>query len=176
MRLSRRPMAIAFGAAVALVLQVGTALAQPAPAQPYAADFFACLDAEPQAETCIGRASQPCFRGEPDGETTLGMSMCLAMEGQLWEQELSRTYFEAILALRARDQSNREFFDERFSGAAEALAASQATWRAWAEAECRLVYAEAGSGSIRNLDAGACDQRLAAARLMRLRDILGGER
>lgn len=161
--------------ALALVLVGGAATAQPAPAQPYAPDFFACLDAEPQAQTCIGRASQPCFRAEPDGETTIGMSMCLAMEGTLWEQELSRTYFEAIVLLRQRDRRNAEVFEERFSGAAEALAASQSTWRAWAEAECRLAYAEAGSGSIRNLTAGSCDLRLAAERLMRLRELLEGE-
>ncbi len=155
---------------LAIALLPGSLAAQPAPTQPYEPGFAACIQTAGPQE-CLGQASDACMQSEPGGQTTFGMSACLAMEGQLWSYEISREMMRATRALRAQDAEHREFFDEQFSGAAEALAASQATWAAWAEAECNLVSAEAGSGSIRHLNAGHCTNRLAAERLARLRQI-----
>ncbi|MEM9319818.1 MAG: lysozyme inhibitor LprI family protein [Pseudomonadota bacterium] len=163
--IARQPVA-----AIALSLLALQADAQPVPTAPYVGEFSACLQSR-ASEQCRGRAAQACMDREEGGHTTIGMSECLAMEGQLWSIEIDRELLRATQTLRAQDAENRDAFGEAFAGAAGALAASQATWAAWADAECGLVYAEAGAGSIRTIAAGHCTLDLAVERLQRLRQI-----
>ena len=156
---------------VTCVLSSGFAAAQPSHTGPYEDGFNGCLATE-APEACTGQAAAACMAAEEGGQTTLGMTRCLGMEGVLWSWAISRETTQMLHRLRAIDAGNREFHGEAYSGAAEALAVSRATWEAWAEAECALDYALWGAGSHRNVAAGQCRIALSAARLTRLRSLL----
>ena len=153
------------------VLSPGLAAAQTSRTGPYEDGFSACLATE-APEACMGRAAEACMAAEEGGQTTLGMTRCLGMEGVLWSWAISRETTQMLHRLRAIDARNREFHGEAYSGAAEALAVSRAAWEAWAEAECALDFARWGAGSHRNVAAGQCRLALSAARLTRLRSLL----
>lgn len=156
----------------AVLLFIGAGVAQANPLSPahYADAFEICL-AENPAPDCSRTVYIACLESGEVVPSTFGMTACLNIEGELWEMAISREVTRATHLLRAQDAENRQFFEERFSGAAEALAASQALWTAWLEAECNLEYAEWGSGSHRVIVYGDCILTLSAARFERLRAI-----
>ena len=151
-----------------VVLCVG--LAQPAVAGEYAGLVDACLAAAPAGElgTCIGRASESCMAGEDGGETTLGMSMCMADEVELWDGILNAEYRETMDFAKAMDAGEAEYFPE-YAKRAEALRDAQRAWIAFRDAECALAYAEWGSGSMRHIAGSECVMRMTAERALELR-------
>lgn len=157
-------------------------LALPAAAQdiapsypPYAPAFEACLqDGEPAA--CVGRAAEACRTSGEGGETTLGVTGCYQMEATLWSLAMARALNDARMRSLAADAEDAASgtVGSLFVRRVEALAAAQATWEAWRDAECAAVYAEWGAGSLRNPEAARCTMTLNAARYERLLDYAAG--
>lgn len=99
-------------------------------------------------EQCKGAASTPCIRAD---DTTIGMSLCLSNEADQWDALLTP------LIERARMRE-----PER----AESLQASQASWTAWADAECSYQASAAMGGSAQQPMLAACYRDLTADRVI----------
>ena len=106
--------------------------------------------------------------GEDGGETTLGMSMCMADEVELWDGILNAEYRETMDFAKAMDAGEVEYFPE-YAKRAEALRDAQRAWIAFRDAECALAYAEWGSGSMRHIAGSECVMRMTAERALELR-------
>lgn len=113
---------------------------------------------EPYAP-CVGDAARAC-QALPGGDTTLGITECLMAETRLWEEVMQAEYARQAEELAA------------LPGELPAqLAATQAAWRSYRDAECGLRYAYWIDGSIRTIVAGDCHLRKTAARAQELRDL-----
>jgi uncharacterized protein YecT (DUF1311 family) len=160
---------------VLLALCVGPvcARAQDDAVAPYRGEFEACYGAAEDGSAraaCVGKVSGACMTGEEGGETTLGMSMCMAAETELWDGVLNAEYRETMDFAKAMDADEAQLFPE-FAGRAEALREAQRAWVAFRDAECRLAYAQWGSGSMRHIAGSECMMRMTAERALELRDM-----
>ena len=109
---------------------------------------------------CVGDAAARC-QNRPGGGTTLGISQCLMAETGAWAGLMQTALERKSQALSQKDP-----------GLAEALAATQAAWAAYRDAECGLQYRVWIEGSIRTIVAGQCQLRKTAARALQV-DMLG---
>lgn len=97
---------------------------------------------------CQGAVTQPCFDA-PGGETTHGTVMCYSAEGDAW----ARVMQESLARLSA---GNAEL--------APSLAATQAAWHRYREAECSYRVARWGLGSGARVALASCMAQLTADR------------
>jgi uncharacterized protein YecT (DUF1311 family) len=115
----------------------------------------ACVAAATTREAlwqCKGVLANPCM-SEPDGQTTVGMIECQSREGDAWQALL-----DAHVARLNADDSSRS--DE--------LAAANAAWEAWREAECIYQASEAEGGSLAGVIATGCHADVTADRVIAL--------
>ena len=152
---------------------VGPAWAHDDPRQPeYNAMLDACYqDAEDPAgrSACKGIVSGACME-HPDGQTTLGMSLCAHSETQAWDVLLNAEYRQTLAWAKYMDAEDQENFPE-FAKREAALRDAQRAWLKFREAECGLDYAVWGAGSMRHIAGSACYADMTADRTIRLRDI-----
>lgn len=130
----------------------------------------ACLAAAPAEARagCIGKVSDACIAGAEGGETTLGMSMCMADEAEVWDRLLNAEYRKTMARAKAMDSDEAESFPQ-FANRAVALRDAQRAWIAFRDAECALAYAEWGAGSMRHIAGSECVMRMTAQRALELR-------
>ncbi len=101
---------------------------------------------------CKGAVADPCMNA-PDGQSTMGMIQCQDREGAAWQALL-----DADVARRERDDPGR----------GERLAAANAAWSAWRDAECAYQASEAEGGSLAGVIAAGCHSDVTADRVIAL--------
>ncbi|NCQ24213.1 MAG: hypothetical protein COW54_01915 [Rhodobacteraceae bacterium CG17_big_fil_post_rev_8_21_14_2_50_63_15] len=122
----------------------------------------ACHDAARAGDLsppCVGAAADAC-QALPGGDTTLGISECLLAETYVWADLMQAEYERQAAALSAAP-----------GDLGMQLAAAQAAWGAYREAECGLRYGYWIEGSIRTIMAADCHLEKTAARARELRDL-----
>lgn len=131
----------------ALVLAAAAADAQGLKYSPLATET--CLSAATdsvQMRSCIGSSANACMSATPDGSTTRGMSDCLNLEWQFWDDRLNEAYRRVLTRLVAKDAE----LDEIGSAAprqSEAFRDMQRAWIGFRDAKCLFVRSEWGSGT-----------------------------
>lgn len=160
-----------------LLLLASPSVAQMTNPEPYRARFEACvlgMDRASEIDGCKGLASDQCMANGEDGQTTLGITGCNAMEAALWDEMLNADFSNHRAWAKAGDDAERPYFDGQFTDRAEKLLAAQRAWIAFRDAECALAYAAWGSGSMRNIAASSCMADLTADRVIHLRELTEG--
>lgn len=157
------------------VLALTLLLAAPATAQqidpsPWRAEFQACTkDASTtELQACRGKIAERCSDETEGGWSNLGMTACIRVEGQLWDELLNEEWGMVTIWAENGDISEAEFFGEQFSGRSKALLSAQRAWIAFRDAECELQYARWGSGSMRHPSHAACVSDMTAERVIAL--------
>jgi uncharacterized protein YecT (DUF1311 family) len=132
---------------------------QPAVQQPSAVQQHTSVEACVAAATthehlwqCKGVVAMSCV-DTPEGQTTAGMIECQSREAQAWQALL-----DAQLARLQADDPARN----------EPLAAANAAWRAWRDAECGYQASEAEGGSLASVIAAGCEADVTADRVIAL--------
>jgi uncharacterized protein YecT (DUF1311 family) len=149
-------------------------LAAPAIAQDdwvYAPMVVSCAErplADGGPQSCIGDAASACMSGEADGETTLGMTFCMAGEGRVWDVMLNEEYQLARDFARQRDAEDLALFPE-FAVRADQLLAAQRAWITFRDANCAMEYGAWGAGSMRQIAGAGCHMQMTAERALALR-------
>ena len=116
-----------------------------------------CLNGERQeasAHVCIGRQSEQCME-KPGGYSTAGMAGCTYGEADAWDVLLNRYYQKARHLARALDSHSEKNFPE-YAVRAQTLLEAQRAWITFRDANCAAEYAQAGSGTIRQLYGASC--------------------
>ncbi|GGL73101.1 lysozyme inhibitor LprI family protein [Wenxinia marina] len=135
----------------------------------YASGVAACFEEAPSVEAaraCEGAAAAACMDGAEDGQTTFGMVQCQLAERDAWDALLNREYQDAIETFAADDAAEAS---ADFARREESLRAAQRAWIAWRDAECALMQALWGGGTMGQVDAAGCLLRLTAERTVDLR-------
>ena len=162
----RRPHdPIVLALAAALLIPTGFARAQEASVD--AGRVEACFEAAAVGETqpgCIGAASNACQR-RPGGDTTIGITECVAAETAAWDEILNREYRATRDALDVEGEIGID--------TGQALLDAQRAWIAYRDAECALTYARWQGGTIRSIAAANCHLVFTATRAIELRDMRG---
>lgn len=146
-----------------LILAMG--LAWPAGAQEAMVEaevVRACHDgarAGDLSPACVGAAAAAC-QARPGGETTIGIAACLMAETAVWADLMQAAYDRQAGALAGAP-----------GDLVAQLAAAQAAWEVYREAECGLRYGYWIDGSIRTIVAADCRLKKTAARALELHDL-----
>ena len=152
------------------------ALATPAVATEHEVTTYgAILDAcyagaatEDARGACLGAMSQTCRDDQEGGHSTLGMTLCLNAEADVWDRFLNDEYKATSASFKAADTDEAVYFPE-FAKRVESLRDAQRAWIAFRDAECGLSYAQWGSGSMRNIAYADCRLQMTADRTLELR-------
>jgi uncharacterized protein YecT (DUF1311 family) len=136
-----------------------------APCAPVRADEFESYRAEPvQAcvenagadldalRRCIGAGAGPCI--EADGAATSSHVLCWSHEADDWRARMQRAADHLNMHHTYRDPQR--------------LAAANAAWEAWAEAECEYWAWEEGGGVGEQVDRARCAAHVTAERTITL--------
>lgn len=119
--------------------------------QPTIAGCVAAAQGREALERCKGIVVAACRREPENLDSTMGLVLCNDREATEWQGIL-----EAQIARVSERQSNR----------AEELAAAQAAWEAWRDAECAFHRADAEGGSGEQVVQVACILDLTANRVI----------
>ena len=122
---------------------------------------------------CIGKMAEACMEAEEGGHTTLGMVSCTVAEARAWDAILNVEYQQTLDDLEAMDTREAVQFPD-YAARADSLRDAQRAWIAFRDAECGLVYAMWGAGSMRNIASANCKLEMTAERALELRN-LGSE-
>lgn len=122
-----------------------------------------------RAQDCLGKLSDACMEGEPDGMSNLGMSQCLYAEAEFWDEKLNQLWGNVMSALRKADADTRDYAPEE-AVREEKLRAAQRAWIGFRDAQCAFDYAIPGGGSVRQLYYPSC---LSQMTFERVQDLLG---
>ena len=133
----------------------------------YAPMVARCLDSGTQA--CIGEAASLCMAEEPQGDTTMGISDCLAGEAGAWDVLLNTEYAAARDFARAMDADDATLFPE-YAQRADQVQAAQRAWIAFRDANYAMQHGLWGAGSMRRIAAADCLLQMTAAQSFVLRD------
>lgn len=96
-------------------------------------------------ESCIGAAADPCMDSD-DGSTTVGMSVCLGNELDLWDAKLNEAYREVMAQSEETDKSMTEM-GSAAEKEAPLLRDMQRHWIAFRDAACGYERSRWGGGS-----------------------------
>ena len=102
-------------------------------------------------ERCKGSVAAACLREPGNADSTMGLVLCNDQEATEWQALL-----EAQIARISQHQPNR----------VEELAAAQAAWVVWRDAECAFHRADAEGGSGEQVVQVECDRDLTADRVI----------
>ncbi len=114
----------------------------------------ACLTAAQTVEAmsaCKRIVFTPCTQEPDNRDSTLGLVMCNDREGEAWA---------ALLKARSADLAKRDPYR------AKELAAANAAWTKWVDAECNFHRAEAQGGSAEGVITTQCSADLTADRVI----------
>lgn len=160
---------------LALILPLGL----PAYAQgvPYDSTVYtACLDetaaAKGDLRDCIGRASAACMQA-PEGQTTIGMVMCLQSETKDWDMLLNAQYSKAMQRAEDADADLAEL-QSAAPPAAPVLKQAQRNWIAFRDASCTYESIRFQGGSAGGPASASCMLQLTGEQALRLRDVARG--
>lgn len=103
-------------------------------------------------ETCRGAIERPCR--EQNGPNTMSDVLCASAEADAWDREIAK-------AIERRTQSPEGHDPAR-------LAAAQAAWETWRDAECDYWAWEEGGGSGEQVVRAACAVDASADRAINL--------
>jgi hypothetical protein len=101
---------------------------------------------------CIGAGATPCIQA--DGQTTSSLVLCWSHESDTWRE---------LMARATESMNTRHTYRDPHR-----LAAANASWEAWAEAECEYWAWEQGGGVGEQVDRVRCHARVTAERAIAL--------
>lgn len=101
---------------------------------------------------CVGALARPCV--SEDGGATSSEVLCWSAEAHAWRVLDAQAQTRLQQAQTYRDPAR--------------LAAANAAWEAWADAECEYWAWEEGGGSGEQVDRARCHARVSAARAIDL--------
>jgi len=107
---------------------------------------------EAALRACYGAGASPCIAA--DGSTTNSYILCWSHEAGTWRELIQRAMTERNARYSYRDPQR--------------LAAADAAWEAWAEAECEYWAWEEGGGVGEIVDRAECRARVNADRAIAL--------
>jgi hypothetical protein len=107
---------------------------------------------ESALHACLGVGARPCI--EADGGATMSHVLCWAHEATTWNELIERA---------TNDMATRHTYRDP-----QRLAAANAAWAAWAEAECEYWAWEEGGGVGEQVDRARCQARVNADRAITL--------
>jgi len=153
---------------IALLAAPMPALAGPTLAERYGAPVDACYrhqrDSRQALEPCQGILTQACIASEPQGETTLGMSLCTQAEYRYWDRWLNVEYQATRAHFRDLDQAGLPENAVRV----DRLRSAQRAWIAFRDADCDLAFAIWGGGTIRQIMGPQCQAQRTFQRVKEL--------
>lgn len=154
---------------IALVFLTTPLLAETdlAPFMAPVATCFASAQGDPTARACIGIGAGACMDQSPDGQTTVGMMVCLLAESDLWDRLLNQEYAAARARAQGADDAERPYFPE-YAVRVTQLRDAQRAWIAFRDANCAMEYGAWGAGSMRQIAGADCQLRMTAERTIDL--------
>ncbi len=162
---------------LAAALLPGPAGAQGLPIPSVEADsavLLSCLGSGKSADLCVGAMTLDCLAENDIGNENLEERLCVVEELVVWRDLVGRAGDRLGQRLAAIPASDHPVLP---GDPAELGRAAAATWRQWAESQCRLERAAAGRSGRRAIVEDTCLRDLTAARyggLQRLIARLGG--
>ncbi len=129
-------------------------------------DCFLSAPTGTQIPKCLGYAAGQC-QALPGGQTTVGITACIASETQSWDAILNEQYRLTRAEFRNRDAAGSGI------DLAGPLLEAQRAWVTFRDAECGLTYKRWGDGSIRSIAHANCVLGFTARRTLGLRDMRG---
>ncbi|MEC8628794.1 MAG: lysozyme inhibitor LprI family protein [Pseudomonadota bacterium] len=116
------------------------------------------------SDSCIGSAADLCMEQNEGGYSTYGMSYCISLESEWWDEALNFEY--------ARVLSEAAFLDGELSeglpSVAEALREMQRAWITYRDATCAFEAAQWGGGTGAGPAYNGCVMRLTAEQAITL--------
>lgn len=95
---------------------------------------------------CIGLASGACIEASEGGETTVGMTLCLAEEYDSWDALLNAVYSKLMAVEKAADTEAAELGMDA-PKMADALKSMQRAWIAFRDTSCAYEVSQWGYGT-----------------------------
>ncbi len=129
-------------------------------------EIRACLADADVPGDCIGTVSSSCMEARDDGETTQGMTECIAEEASAWDGMLNAQY-DAIMALFRMQDASGDVLSEDLTREATLLAAQRA-WITFRDADCTMQAARYGQGTLGRVAAANCLMSMTAERTIEL--------
>lgn len=116
------------------------------------------------SDSCIGSAADLCMEQNEGGYSTYGMSYCISLEAEWWDEALNFEYSRVL--------SEAAFLDGELSedlpSVAEALREMQRAWITYRDASCAFEAAQWGGGTGAGPAYNGCVMRLTAAQAITL--------
>lgn len=117
-------------------------------------------DQQPDWESCVAVSADPCMQGAV-GSSTVGTSMCLSQEYDIWDAKLNEAYQAILSEAEATDKEMAEL-----GSAAEKqvpyLRDMQRNWISFRDAACAFERSRWGGGTGGGPAAIECMMRLTA--------------
>jgi uncharacterized protein YecT (DUF1311 family) len=126
----------------------------------------ACMADADTPAACIGTLSRDCIAAREDGETTLGMTECIAEETAAWDALLNAQYAAIMDLFRMQDASGDVLGADLTREAT--LRAAQRAWIRFRDADCTMQAARYGQGSLGRVAAANCVMGMTAERTIEL--------
>ncbi|MDV4167698.1 lysozyme inhibitor LprI family protein [Rhodovulum sp. FJ3] len=116
------------------------------------------------SDSCIGSAADLCMEQNEGGYSTYGMSYCISLESEWWDEMLNFEYSRVL--------SEAAFLDGELSedlpSVAEALREMQRAWITYRDASCAFEAAQWGGGTGAGPAYNGCVMRLTAEQAITL--------
>lgn len=137
------------------------------------AEIDGCLAASAESgenpvSLCIGAISGICME-EHEGQSTAGMTECMARETAAWDAILNDQWPK--LLTQAKEMDAASSLPEGGSSH-EALRAAQQAWLAFRDAECAFAYSTGQDGTMRTLLGARCLLDMTAYRVIEFNYLL----
>lgn len=108
---------------------------------------FRSADSGIEAATgCIALSSERCMMDTPGGNSTAGMSGCLARGYEMWDAELNRVY-RILRPQEAEATAANRTVSDRIPSSEEALVTMQRAWIGYRDARCAYEQSQWGGGT-----------------------------
>lgn len=116
------------------------------------------------SDSCIGSAADLCMEQNEGGYSTYGMSYCISLEAEWWDEMLNFEYSRVL--------SEAAFLDGELSeglpSVVEALREMQRAWITYRDASCAFEAAQWGGGTGAGPAYNGCVMRLTAEQAITL--------
>lgn len=96
------------------------------------------------SDSCIGSAADLCMEQNEGGFSTYGMSHCISLEAEWWDEALNFEYARVLSEAAVLDE---ELAAEGLPSVAEALREMQRAWITFRDASCAFEAAQWGGGT-----------------------------
>ncbi|MBK4215841.1 DUF1311 domain-containing protein [Paracoccus caeni] len=102
-------------------------------------------DEKPDRESCIGLASDQCMESDI-GQTTMGMSLCLDREREVWDAKLNESY-QTLMAYAVSNDVDMEELGSAAEKQVPFLQKMQRNWISYRDAACQFERSQWGGGT-----------------------------